>query len=348
MIQKKNILFQWINPALWGVMMYNVLRAITDIAKRDNFWAGEMRTHLISLLVSILICYAFNFLWKYKISQSTSAWESGKSIKENYLYVFAEIFLPFNAILILGHWTDLLHMGAGKIDYMLINVAYIPLLLLFYTLTKNRVMNQHFQEKTLLLERLKAEKYETELKFLKSQYHPHFLFNALNMVYFQIDDDNSDAKQTIEQLSDLLRYQLYDFNKKVTLAQELKYIKSYLSFQKLRKSEKLVLNTTIDPSLDSQKVHPLLFQPLLENAFKYVDGLQQINLAVNLVENQVHFEVTNSISRAKIATDIKSSGIGIENLKRRLDLLYPDKYVLDTRQTDGFFVATLTLTLDGD
>lgn len=188
------------------------------------------------------------------------------SAAQEYLYVFLGIFFSLNLMLTLGQWVTIFHMGAGWIDYMLINAVYIPLLLLFYTFTRNSTVNKHIHNKVLILERMKAEKYETELRFLKSQYHPHFLFNALNTIYFQIDAANKEAKETVELLSDLLRYQLYDVNQKVTIKQEIKYIASYAAFQQLRKSKKLVLKINIDPRLALQRVHPLLFQPLLENA----------------------------------------------------------------------------------
>ena len=161
-------------------------------------------------------------------------------------------------------------MGAGWVDYMLINVVYIPLMLIFYTFIRNRVRDKNVQKKMLALEKLKAEKNEAELDFLKSQYHPHFLFNALNTIYFQVDERNEEAKKSIEHLSGLLRYQLYDVNQEVPFHKEIEYLRSYIAFQQLRKTDKLVVNITIDAILQEQPIQPLLFQPLLENAFKYV------------------------------------------------------------------------------
>jgi sensor histidine kinase YesM len=322
--------------------MYNVLRAITDLARKGPFWNGDLKLHLVAVLLSILICYIFSFIWRYRLRLA----DGSKSSALEYLYVFLELFVSLNLILVLGQSGDVLYMGEGWIDYMLINATYIPLLLLFYTLIRNNIINKNWQDKMLALERLKAEKNEAELNFLKSQYHPHFLFNALNTIYFQVDEHNKDAKQSIEQLSDLLRYQLYDVNKKVTFRQEIQYLKSYILFQQVRKSDKLVVSMDIDAALNEQKIHPLLFQPLVENAFKYVAGSYEISLAMKLSGNQVRCVLKNSISAKTVSERVKDSGIGLENLKRRLDLLYPNRHYLNMNKGNAFFVAELTLNLD--
>jgi Putative regulator of cell autolysis len=111
---------------------------------------------------------------------------------------------------------------------------------------------------------------ETELKFLKAQFHPHFLFNALNTIYFQIDEKNETPRRTIEQLSDLLRYQLYDVNQAVTIEQEINFLLTYINLQKVRMKESLKLDVNFNPELKNQKIHSLLLFPLVENALKYV------------------------------------------------------------------------------
>lgn len=108
----------------------------------------------------------------------------------------------------------------------LINVIGTLLAFLYYTIIRNGILFRSLIEQSLQLEKIKAGQLETELKLLKSQYHPHFLFNALNTIYFQVDDNNKEVKQSIEQLSDLLRYQLYNIEQEVTMEQEINYLKS--------------------------------------------------------------------------------------------------------------------------
>ncbi len=174
---------------------------------------------------------------------------------------------------------------------------------------------------------IRVDHLESELKLLKAQYHPHFLFNALNTVNFQIDEENEEAIETIDLLSSLLRYQLYDINGQVPVHREMDYLQNYIRFQKLRMTERLQLQCYIDPALQEQTIHPLLFQPLLENAFKYVGGDYKLNVDIHPEGNAIHFKVTNSVALTDVLEKEKK-GIGIENLKRRLDLLYPGKHEL--------------------
>lgn len=342
MKRKKNTLLVWLYPALWGIVMFNVLRAITDLARKGSFWDGDIKQHLVALSLSVLVCYVFSFIWRYRLRSA----DGSNANPLEYLYLFLELFVSINLILVIGQSGKVLYMGEGWIDYLLINVTYIPLLLLFYTLIRNNIINKNWQDKMLVLERLKAEKNEAELNFLKSQYHPHFLFNALNTIYFQVDEHNKDARESIAQLSDLLRYQLYDVNKKVTFSQEIQYLKSYILFQQLRKSEKLVVSMDIDAALNEQKIHPLLFQPLVENAFKYIAGSYEISLSLKLSGNQVQCVMKNSISAKTVPGRGKDSGIGLENLKRRLDLLYPNRHCLNLNTDNAYFIAELTLNVD--
>jgi LytS/YehU family sensor histidine kinase len=205
-------------------------------------------------------------------------------------------------------------------------------------------MTEEYNRQTLLLEKMKNKQLETELNFLKSQYHPHFLFNALNTIYFQVDDENKNAKQTIEILSNLLRYQLYDINQKVPIQKEIDYLKTYILLLQMRASERLVVESNFDLLLKEQEIHPLLFQPLLENAFKYIGGKYFIHINLTLEGNKVVFTVKNSVNTT--LQNMKTrKGIGIENLKRRLEILYPEKHSLKTELKENIFLAALVIML---
>jgi sensor histidine kinase YesM len=261
---------------------------------------------------------------------------------KEYALVFLINFIILNIIYLFIVFF-ITKMGFRWKELLLNYVTVSALLLLYYTVIRNRILFKNFTEQSLQLEKVKVDQLDTELKFLKSQYHPHFLFNALNTIYFQVDEKNTEAKQSIEKLSDLLRYQLYDIEHEVTMEQEINYLKSYIAFQQLRMTERLVLDLYFDPELKEQKIHPLLFQPLIENAFKYVRGDYRIQLEIKLNGNQIRFEIINSISPSRNTNNKKEKGIGIENLKRRLELLYPDKYNLEIQQTENLFVVKLTI-----
>lgn len=341
MIKTNKIAIEYIYPAFWGILMFNLLRAVTDLTHRGIFWEGDMKLHAVALTLSVFTCYVCSFLWRRRLRRTAEFKDTAK----HYLFILAELTFLLNLLLITGQALGVLFMGSGWIDYMLINSIYLPLLLIFYALIRSTVIEKNVNEKNLTLEKLKTEKKEAELEFLKSQYHPHFLFNALNTIYFQMDSDTLQAKKSIEYLSELLRYQLYDVNQEVAFHQEINYLRSFIAFQQLRKTDKLVVNIEIDPALHEERIHPLLFQPLLENAFKYVGGLYKIDFVLKLENNQIYLELRNTVSQNSGFSYTKSRGIGLNNLKRRLELLYPEKYVLNIHDEEDFFKVILIVSL---
>jgi LytS/YehU family sensor histidine kinase len=184
---------------------------------------------------------------------------------------------------------------------------------------------------------------ETELKFLKVQFHPHFLFNALNAIYFQIDEKNEAPRKSIEQLAELLRYQLYDINQTVKIEQELDFIRNYIEFQKVRMPDSFHLTVHFDPDLDNRHIHTLLLFPLVENAYKYVGGRYSMNIEARLQDGEMYFTVENAIPQIPQEFKNKDLGIGLENLRRRLDLLYPGKHSFETTKTGDSFTANLRI-----
>ena len=348
--KKKNII-QWFYPLFLGLVIFNVLRAVTDFTKRDTFWTGDMRLHFISLFVIILYCYWCDFLWKRELKKLCHVSGIIRPVVKEYIGKFLALFIPFNLIIVVGETIGIFYMGDGIVDYMLVNVVMIPFLLLYYTLLRNSFMNKYYVEQTLQLEKLKSKQLETELDYLKAQYHPHFLFNALNTIYFQIEDENIQAKQNIELLSKLLRYQLYAVKNIVTIGQEIAFIYNYVHFQQLRMSERLQVDCVIDPLLKEQAIHPLLFQPLLENAFKYVDGEYHIQIRLQQVDKGIRFTVENTLGDMEQVVSLNGNsnrGIGIENLKRRLALLYPGQYTFTAEKEEKLYRACLFINLKGN
>lgn len=343
-----NLKHDWINSLLIALTLTLCMFIVVDINYNERMWefnAFTFKARLQAMAITVTTFFLASFIYQriahYSINKSKD--KKRASWKE-----YALVFLINFALLNIMHTFIQFYVNLNETfrwgESALINVVVSVLLFLYYTLVRNGILFKSFIEQNLQLEKVKVDQLETELKFLKSQYHPHFLFNALNTIYFQVDDKNRDAKQSIEQLSDLLRYQLYDIEKEVSMEQEINYLRAYIAFQQLRMTEKLVLDLYFDPELKDQKIHPLLFQPLIENAFKYVRGEYKIQLEIKLDGEQIRLEIKNSISQSQSANKKKGKGIGIENLKRRLDLLYPDKYNLEIKQTEGLFVAKLTIS----
>src|SRR6187397_229454 len=190
------------------------------------------------------------------------------------------------------------------------------------------------------------EKAEAELNFLKSQINPHFLFNCLNAVYFLIDKNNVKARQSLHKFSDMLRYQLYEMKgAKVPVEKEISYLKDYVDMQTLRKDEHYAVSFNYSPQVSGFLIEPLLLIPFVENAFKHVSAHPGKNNFVTLdlsrSNGQLLFTAVNSKDQAK-ATE-PYSGIGLNNVKRRLELLYPGKHELNITDNNEIYKVDLKL-----
>ncbi len=193
-----------------------------------------------------------------------------------------------------------------------------------------------------------AEKLNTELKLLKAQINPHFIFNALNNIYSLTYMKSPKAPASVLKLSQMLRYVIEECaNEKVTLKSEIEYIESYIAFQQMKSP--LEQNITFDYSHAEQEIliAPMLFIPFIENSCKYSkveenpDAFIKINLSTG--PDELLFSITNSIpvtGRHK-----PGAGTGIENVKKRLEIIFPQKYALDIREESNEFKVKLTLTL---
>lgn len=192
------------------------------------------------------------------------------------------------------------------------------------------------------------EKAEAELNFLKSQINPHFVFNSLNSVYFLINKENAEARGALHTFSEMLRYQLYEMNDdKIPIEKEIQYLKDYMDLQQLRKDEKYAVQFNCAPEVKGFSIEPLLLIPFVENAFKHIS---HFNAATNFVRVEMFlakrvfiFSVANS--KEDLLTTQKHEGIGLQNVKRRLELLYPGRYELKIDNTSTTFTIQLNLQL---
>ena len=183
------------------------------------------------------------------------------------------------------------------------------------------------------LNRIEKEKVEIELKGLRSQVNPHFLFNSLSVIYSLVLKESKEAPEIITKLSDILRYVLYDSNSnKVKISSEIELINNYINIQKHRvdSSSKIEFENNIKNDI---KIPPLLFLPLVENSFKHgVKGdVSNTFVKINLSEvgNEIIFEIENNKGIDSRVKGVSDSGIGINNIKQRLELLMPNNYSFD-------------------
>jgi two-component system LytT family sensor kinase len=217
----------------------------------------------------------------------------------------------------------------------------ISLWVLIITICKMMVDRIQTQTQVDMLEQ---ERVKNELDYLKAQINPHALFNSLNTIYGHIDKSNQVARNILLQFSGILRYQLYDCSaEKVALEKEIEFVKNYIDFQRLRKDETLLVSLTIGQIDRGLQIAPLLLVVLIENAFKFAGNKILISLHT---EGQVlHGYFYNTKEAVQSFPAGKESGIGLVNLKRRLELLYAEKYKLVSHAEKDFYETHLTINL---
>ena len=205
------------------------------------------------------------------------------------------------------------------------------------------------QTKEKEMAQLKAEKLEAEMKFLKSQINPHFLFNALNNIYTLSVIKSDDTPDNLLKLSGMLRYMLYDCKEdRVPLKKELEYIDNFVNLNKLKDSQGLNIELNLDRSQPDLMVAPLIFIPFIENAFKHskIEDLENgwIKMSLKIQGKSLLFNIKNSVALATFTKD-KVGGIGLKNVRRQLELVYPNKHDLIIKKTEKEFDVSLKIDL---
>ncbi|WP_285655970.1 sensor histidine kinase [Allomuricauda sp. NBRC 101325] len=194
---------------------------------------------------------------------------------------------------------------------------------------------------------VEKEKVSSELQFLKTQLNPHFLFNSLNAIYSLSVKNSSNTSEAIISLSELMRYMLYEADKeRVPLAKEIDYIKNYVQLQRLRLSDSVNVKLKISGDERDKEVPPLLFISFIENAFKYgtdYTGKTFVNINISINQNNIVLRVENKIGVQRKQN--KNSGVGLENIKNRLRLLYPNTHELNITDNGENYIVNLTLNL---
>ena len=194
---------------------------------------------------------------------------------------------------------------------------------------------------------IRNENRKNELLHLQSQVNPHFFFNMLNNLYGLVDKDTAVAKKLILKLSDLMRYSIYEGEKNaVTLSEEISYLKNYIELHKMRYHKEIAVQVNTNIANENIKIRPLLLIILLENAFKHgvENSREKAYVKVDLTTNndKLIFKIENTFEENEISN---TNGLGLKNLKRRLQLAYPDRHKFAIERTDSVYKAQLELQL---
>lgn len=203
---------------------------------------------------------------------------------------------------------------------------------------------QKSHEQGQQVKNIQISQLQTELKYLRAQVNPHFLFNGLNTIYGSIDRDNQQARDILLQFSDLLRYNLYEADVDwVELEKEAIYLQNYVSLQRARSDSNLNIELDINIPDKTGKIAPLIFLTFVENAFKYStrddNRSNDIKISLQQLPGRIEFTCSNSYE----VQDQTAGGIGLSNVTRRLELLYKDRYSLEIKQEPPVYTVHLTL-----
>lgn len=237
-------------------------------------------------------------------------------------------------------WSDMREEGINVRFWFssLVITGYTTALALGIKLLK------YWNQRERYIQELSHARMEAELKFLKAQIHPHFLFNTMNNLYTLALKRSKLVPEIIEKLSDLLRYMAYEVSHpKVALQDEIEQLKNYMALEKLRYGDKLELSFIINGPVEQVKIAPLLLLPFVENSFKHGVsgklGSSWITISLDVQNNQLQFKVENSQPTRITDETGYTQGIGLKNVKRRLELIYKDQYDLKIVNEDTHLVV---------
>ncbi|MCD4772324.1 MAG: histidine kinase [Bacteroidales bacterium] len=337
---------------IWHILfwlLYLILHAFSsNIYYEDSNIYKILAKYSISIPIDILAAYftAYYLLPKFLLK--------GKYIHFMVIFFLSAIFFIFfqRALMFYISYPIFYSESYQNIKFFKINYifSFFNIYAIVGIFASIKLLKYWFknQQTTRLLEK---EKLEAELKFLKSQIHPHFLFNTLNNLYALTLDKSDLAPEVVIKLSDLLDYMLYECNTpKVSLDKEIKLINDYLSLEKIRYRKELIINFDISGKTSGKQIAPMLLLPFIENSFKH--GLSKkknnpwINITLVTKNEALHFNVKNNKAISKIMKKEEyTEGIGLKNVRRRLDLLYEGAYKLELMDNDDSFEINLEINL---
>ncbi|GGM84318.1 hypothetical protein GCM10010967_15180 [Dyadobacter beijingensis] len=306
--------------ALIILSIYSLIYALQK-SLPDKFYIFVFVAVFIYFLNSYVIYYSFKFI--------ASTPNPSKFVSFGWQRMKSEAFwrIPFNRFMDLYIW-------ALTGNYIVIPIAIIGISNTFSYF--NRIL------------KLQRNNLSLELDFLRSQLNPHFLFNSLNNIYSMVEETNELAGNTILKLADLMRYSLYESSSEnVLLSREILFLKDYIELEKIRHTPDTLISFKAEGNFDGHRIPPFLLIPFVENAFKHglnTVGKKWVEIVVRLVDGKLAFQVRNS--KPSMQTEpLQKGGIGLVNLKKRLDIYYPNRYELKVNNSAAEYDVFLHISL---
>jgi hypothetical protein len=330
-------LLVWI-PILGAMPIATYLSTRDAEATKTSFWV------VWDMLKSPLIVYFVNFYILHKLFFQHRYWLFGFVNLTMILALnsqFIRLFIYRNDIPEMPEMTPNMWIGffSGFLMFLLLNCMVAAIAIGIRHFIRIRQIKQQLMEE-------KAKNTEAELAWLKNQINPHFLFNTLNNISSLCQIDADAAQDAIAQLSDLLRYAMYETNKPlVPILGEVEFMRNYISLMKLRCNDKTVVNAHFSIPNPQQEIAPLLFISLIENAFKHgVSSSRPSHIDISLQQNTDELVFTcDNTNYPKDDADRSGSGIGLENTRRRLDLMYADHYTWNQSLENDIYHVNIKL-----
>lgn len=318
---RKNIFL----PLLFAAILFMMIRLTNDLPTRSHYLSHSLSFIAIELAGVVAGSFVCDYLAR-KWIQFTIRRNIG-ALPEYGAVILVPTCICL-AVMSLSHDVSL----SKELPDLVIPIVITALMSIWLYLTlKSRQLNNLYSE--------------YRLKLLRAQFHPHFLFNMLNTIYFTIDEKNVTARDTVENLSNLLRSQLYEGDMMVTIEREVSAMNSYLDLCRMRFGKSLEIVSQIDIRSGGEEIHPHLLLPLVENAVKHSGGNpRKVTIKFMQDSDSIELFVENTISDRQVDSK-EESGLGLANLRNMLQLLYPGKYKFRTEKSECKFKAYLKLEI---
>lgn len=316
------------------LILTNVLKVSVEIKKIDIIYTAIFHVPIVLIVYLNLKLLFPVFL------------EKGKYFFYSILVLALISFGAGFYIILFNSWIDHIFSGYYFIAYYgFFDISLYFVIYIFVT-SLLRLARGWFQ-----LQEIEKEKTVAELKALKSQINPHFLFNSLNSIYSLARKNSAQVPEKVIQLSDLMRHIIYDSEVEfILLSKEIEMIRNYIELQNLRTPEKEKIELEVVGKVEGKKVAPLIFLPFVENSFKH--GLKSgaehpfVKIKIEVLPDDLIFEIENSKGKTSDPVDSKYKGIGIENVKKRLGLIYPGCYSLKIVNNDETYKVLLQININ--